>query len=323
MDRRAFVRAAALNLLPASALLAQGPAKLARLGIVSTGANGRSAPFYVAFEQKLRELGWVDGKNLAIDFEVGESPEQLSELATRMVKRGIDVILAAGPEAVLKAATDATQTIPIVMVALNYDPVEKGFVANLARPGRNITGVSFRNPEVGPKQLELLSQAVPGATRVGVLWTAYSSDQIAPVEKEAMRLRLRIEKVALAPPYDIEKAFDSLKTLRVDAVLVQGDPILYREKTRIAAMALERRLPVCGGLSGVYAGYLLGFGPDLDGALKVGAQYVNKIMRGAKAGDMPIEQPDKFDLVVNLKTARALGITVPQALLLRANEVIQ
>src|SRR5262249_23634698 len=155
---------------------------------------------------------------------------QLAEIATRMVKRGVDTILAAGPEAVLKAASDATRTIPIVMVALNYDPVEKGFVANLARPGRNITGVSFRNPEVGPKQLELLNQIIPGALRIGVLSTAFAADQIQPIEKEAVRLRLRVESVVLPPPYDIDKAFGTLKSQRVDAVLVLGDPIMYRER---------------------------------------------------------------------------------------------
>lgn len=323
MDRRAFVRAAAFSVLAASAVRGQDPPKLLHLGIVSTGTNGRSAPFYVAFEEKLRELGWVDGKNLAVDFEIGESPEKLAEIANRMVERRVAAILAAGPEALLRAASDATRTIPIVMVALNFDPVEKRFVANLARPGGNITGVSFRNPEVGPKQLELLNQAIPGATRVGVLWTAYSEDQMGSVEKEAMRLRLRIEKIALAPPYDIDKAFASLKALRVDAVLVLGDPILYRERARIAALALERRLPICGGPAGVYVGYMMGFGPDLNDALRAGAEYVNKILRGAKAGDLPIEQPDKFDLTVNLRTARALGITVPQAVLMRANDVIQ
>jgi len=322
MDRRAFVRAAALCAVPAGILGAQEPAKSARLGVVSTGGNGRSARFYVAFEEKLRELGWVDGKNLAIDFAVGESPVELAEVATRMVKH-VDALLAAGPEAVLKAASDATRTIPIVMVALNYDPVEKGFAANLARPGRNITGVSFRNPEVGPKQLELLREIIPAASRIGVLSTAYSTDQVSPIEKEAMRLRLRLENVVLVPPYDLDKAFAALKSLRVDAALVLGDPITYRERARIAALALERRLAVGGSLSGVYAGYLMGFGPDLDAALAVAAEYVNKVLRGAKPADMPIEQPDKFDLVVNLKTARALSINVPQAVLLRANERIE
>jgi putative ABC transport system substrate-binding protein len=323
MDRRAFVRAAALWFLPAGMLLAQRAGSPARLGIVSTGGNGRSAPFYVAFENRLRKLEWIDGTNLAIEFAVGETPEQLAEIATAMVKRGVDALLAAGPEAVLRAARGATRHIPIVMVALNYDPVEKGFVASLARPGGNITGISFRNPEVGPKQLELLKEVVPAASRIGVISTAFSADQIPPLEKEAMRLRLRIDNVVVAPPYDIDRAFATLKSLRVDAALVLGDPITYRERSRIAALALERRLPLAGSLSGAPVGYLLGFGPDLDAALAASAEYVNKIFRGAKPGDMPIEQPDKFELVVNLKTAQALSITVPQAVLLRANERIQ
>ena len=323
MDRRAFVVVAAVNLLMTRVIWAQEPAKHFRLGIISTGSNPRSAAFYAAFEERLRERGWIDGKNLTIDFEAGESPEQLSAIATRMVRRGSDVLPAAGPEAELKAASEATHTIPIVIVALNYDPVEKGYVASLARPGRNVTGVSFRNPEVGPKQLELLHQAIPGANRVGVLWTTFSADQLSPLDTAASRLRVQLEKIELASPYDIDRTFVMLKAQRVDAVLALGDPVVYRERVRIAGLALERRLPVVGGLAGVQVGYLMGFGPDLNGALRSGAEYVDKILRGAKAADMPIEQPTKFELVINLKTAKALGITIPQPLLLRADEVIQ
>jgi putative ABC transport system substrate-binding protein len=323
MNRRTFFSAAVANLLMASGVSAQEPAKHYRLGIISAGNNPRSAAFFAAFEQRLRELGWIDGKNLSIDFEAGESPTQLSAVASRMVRRGADVILAAGPEAALKAASESTQTIPIVIVALNYDPVEKGYVASLARPGRNITGVFFRNPEVGPKQLELLHQAIPGANRVGVLWTTFSADQIPPLDAEALRLRIQLEKVVLASPYDIDATFATLKARRVDAVLAIGDPIVYRERVRIAELALERRLPVVGGLPGVEVGNLMGFGPGLNAALARGAEYVDKILKGAKPGDLPIEQPTKFEFVINLKTAKALGITIPQSLLLRADEVIQ
>jgi putative ABC transport system substrate-binding protein len=321
--RRAFVVAAVVNLLMASGISAQVPEKQYRLGIISAGTNPRSAAFFAAFEQRLRELGWIDGKNLSIDFEAGESPVQLSAIASRMVRRGADIILAAGPEAALKAANESTRTIPIVIVALNYDPVEKGYVASLARPGRNITGIFFRNLEVGPKQLELLHQAIPGANRVGVLWTTFSADQIPPLDAEASRLRVQLEKVELTSPYDFDRTFAALKARRVDAVLAVGDPVVYRERVRIAELALERRLPVVGGLPGVEAGNLMGFGPDLNAALRSGAEYVDKILRGAKAAEMPIEQPTKFGLVINLKTAKALGITIPQALLLRADEVIQ
>jgi putative ABC transport system substrate-binding protein len=323
MERRAFVVVAILNLLVAGASWAQEPAKHYRLGIISAGNNPRSAAFYTAFEARLRELGWIDGKNLTVDFEAGESPEQLSAIATRMVQNRVDVIVTAGPEQALKAASEATRTIPILTVALNYDPVEKGYVTSLARPGRNITGIFVRNPEVGPKQLELLRQAIPRANRVGVLWTGFSADQIPPLDAEASRLRVQLEKVKLAPPYDIEGTFAALKVQRVDAVLAVGDPVVYRERVRIANAGLERGLAVVGGLPGVEVGFLMGFGSDLNAALRSGAEYVDKILRGAKPAEMPIEQPTKFELKINLKTAKALGIPIPQSLLLRADEVIQ
>jgi ABC-type uncharacterized transport system substrate-binding protein len=323
VERRTFVIVATLNLLAVGASWAQEAAKKSRVAIITTGGNPRSAAFFVAFEERLRELGWVDGKNVSVDFEAGESPAQLSAIATRMVQHRADVIVAVGPELALKAASEATHAIPIVSIALNYDPVEKGYVASLARPGRNITGIFVRNPEVGPKQLELLRQAVPRANWVGVLWTDFSVDQIAPLDAEASRLGVRLEKVKLAPPYDIEGAFASLKAQRVDAVLAVGDPVLYRARVRLAKAGLVRGMAVVGGVPYVEAGALICFGADLNAALRSGAEYVDKILRGAKAADMPIEQPTKFRLIVNLKTARALGITIPQSLLLRADDVIQ
>jgi putative ABC transport system substrate-binding protein len=323
MDRRAFLAAVTGNLVAAQVLWAQAPGKLYRLGIISTGNNSRSAAFYLAFENRMRELGWVDGKNLIVDFEGGDSAAQLSEIATRMVRRGADILLAAGPEDEIKAASQATSTVPVVIVALNYDPVQKGYVASLARPGRNITGISFRNPEVGPKQLELLRQALPRANRVGLLWSAFSSDQVTPIADEALRLRIQLEKFELASPDDIDKAFVAFKARRVDAVLALGDPFVYRQRARIAKLGLQQRVPIGGALSGAPVGYLMGFGPDLNAALRSAAEYVDKILRGAKPAEMPIEQPTKFELVINLATAKALGITIPQSLLLRADEVIR
>ena len=323
MDRRTFVVVATLSLLAAGIGWAQEPVKNARVGIITGGGNPRSAAFFVAFEERLRELGWVAGKNLTIEFESGEGPEQLAAIAKRMVQNRVDVIVAVGPERALKAASEATSTVPIVSVALNYDPVEKGYVTSLARPGRNITGVFVRNPEIGPKQLELLRQAVPRANRVGVLWTDFSADQIAPLDAQAARLGVRLEKVKLVPPYDIEATFAALKAQGVDAVLAVGDPVTYRERARIAKAGLERGIAVVGGPAYVESGILLGFGADLNAALQSGAGYVDKILRGAKAADMPIEQPTKFRLIVNLKTAKALGITIPQSMLLRADDVIQ
>lgn len=322
LNRRAFVAIAALSVLSMGIVSGQRPVNRRRLGIMSSG-NPRSTPFYVVFESRLRELGWADGENLTVEFESGESPAQLSAIAGRMVQHAVDVIFVVGPEPAMKAASEATRTIPIVSVALNYDPVEKGYVVSLARPGRNITGNFFRNPEVGPKQLEFLRQALPRASRVGMLWTEFSVDQIPPIDAEAERLGFRLEKVQLAAPYDIERTLAGLKGKGVDAVLAVGDPVVYRQRNRIAKAGLDQGLPVVGGLPGVEVGFLMGFGPDLDAALRSGAQYVDRVFRGGKPEEMPIEQPTKFALVINLRTAKALGLTIPQSLLLRADEVIQ
>ena len=322
MGRRRFVLGAGMTLLLPRTVRAQQPDKIYRLGITSVGGNPRSAPFYVEFERRLRELAWIDGENLIIEF-AGDKGEPPAKVAAHWVARGVDVILAAGPEEGLKAASEATRTIPIVIVALNYDPVEKGYVSSLARPGRNITGVFFRNAEAGAKQLELLNAALPGAARVGVLWTKFSADQILPIETAAALLRVRLEKFELAPSYDIDQTFATLKARRADAVLAVGDPIVYRDRVRIADAALQGRLPVVGGLPLAEVGALIGFGPDLNTALRRGADYVDKILRGAKPAELPIDQPTKFGLVINVKTAKKLGLTIPQSLLLRADEVIQ
>ena len=322
MQRRTFVLVSALNLLTVGAGQAQETRK-SRVGVITTGGNPRSAAFFVAFDERLRELGWIEGKNLSVDFEGGEGAARLSAIATRMVQQRPDVIAAVGPELALKAASEATHSIPIVSIALNYDPVGKGYVKSLARPGGNITGVFVRNPEVGPKQLELLHEVVPLANRVGVLWTDYSADQLAPLDAEALRLGVGLERVKLAPPYDIDAAFAGLKVQRVTGVLALGDPVTYRERASIAKAGLQRGMAVVGGIPYVEAGTLIGFGADLNSAMRSGAEYVDKILRGAKAADLPIEQPTNYRLIVNLKTAKALGITFPQSLLARADELIR
>ena len=323
MQRRRLILGTGFTLCFPYLLRAQQTDKVSRIGIISGGNNPRSARFYAAFEERLRELGWIEGKNLSIDFGAGATQAQLAEVAKRFVDRRVDVILAAGPEAGIKAASEATQTIPIVIVALNYDPVDKGYVTSLARPGRNITGVFYRNAEVGAKQVELLRAAIPSAARIGVLWTKYSADQIPPIEGAASRLRVQLEKVELSSAHDIDQAFATLKARRVDAVLAVGDPVLYDSRVKIAEAALKRSLPLAGGLPLVEAGGLLGFGPDLNTALRRAAEYVDKILRGSAPGVMPIDQPTKFGLTINLKTAKAIGLTIPQSLLLRADEVIQ
>ena len=323
MNRRRFVVGAALVLSLRDAARAQTAERVYRLGILAAGANERSAPFITAFEQRLRELGWVEGKNLAVDFGAGESREQAEAIVARFVRSGVDVILVPGPELGLSVASGATRTIPIVIAALNYDPVEKGYVKSLAQPGRNITGIHYRNPEVGAKQVELLHSVLPSASHVGLLWTQYSVDQVPPVEMAASRLSMQIDKVELASKSDIPAAFAKLKARRAKAAIALGDPVVYGNRAQIAEVALEHRLPLFGQLSLAEAGGLLGFGPDLIAALRRAAEYADQILRGAAPETMPIEQAAKFALFVNLKTAKALGVTVPQSVLLRADDVIQ
>jgi putative ABC transport system substrate-binding protein len=209
------------------------------------------------------------------------------------------------------------------MVAINYDPIERGYVHSLARPGGNITGIYSRTPEVGAKQLELLHEALPRARRVGVLWSAASLDQLPAIEAAGTRLHLEIESVEILDDAGIDRAFVEFGKKRAEAVLAVGDPINFRERSRIGMLGMQLRVPVCGFPGGAEEGFLLSFGANLNQVLRRAAEYVDKILKGSTPGDLPIEQATKFELVINLKTAKALGITISQALLLRADEVIR
>ena len=299
---------------------AQSAAGVARVGVLVGGMNPRSAPFYVAFEQRLNELGWIDGRNLTIDFHPSV---ELTRAAEAMVRSNVDAIVVVGPETGIKAASGVTKTIPIVMVALNYDPIERGYVHSLARPGGNITGIYSRTPEIGAKQLELLHEALPSEGRVGVLWSASSVDQLPVVKAAGARLHIDLESIEIRDGAGIDRAFVEFGKKRAGAVLALGDPINFRERARIGMLSMQRSLPVCGFPGGVAEGFLLSFGPDLNNVLRRAAEYVDKILKGARPSDLPIEQPTKFELMINLKTAKALGLAIPQSLLLRADEVIR
>ena len=322
VDRRTFLSALTGGLLATPLTAEAQPAgKVWRIGIIAI--NPRSAPFVQAFERRLRELGWADGQNLVIVFRSPRRPQDAAAMAVDLVRENVDVIVASGPKPNLKAATEATRTIPIVMVALNYDPVAKGYVTSVARPGGNVTGVWSLSQEQGPKQLELLTEMLPKVTRIGVLWEAFSRDQLALIDAAAPRLSVQVEKVEVLPPYDFEQAFVNLKQRRVGAVLAVGSPIFFRERATIAKVALAHRLPAGGSLSYVDSGFLLGFGVAASVPYQRAADYDDKILRGTKPVDLPVEQPTKFELVINLKTAKALGLTIPQSLLQRADQVIE
>jgi putative ABC transport system substrate-binding protein len=268
----------------------------------------------------------VEGQNIAIEFRWAEGQyDRLPGLAAELVRLRVNVIVAAGAPAV-QAAKQATETIPIVMVNVS-DPVAAGFVASLARPGGNITGLSLMLPELVGKQLEMLKEVVPKISRVALLWnpaSAGNAPQLRQAQDAARALGVRLQPLEARDPSEIDKAFAAITTERAGGVIVLTDTMLQNHRTRIADHAARRRLPTVSGVSGhAEAGGLLAYGPSIYDGLRRAATYVDKILKGAKPGDLPVEQPTKFELVINLKAAKALGLTIPQSVLGRADEVIQ
>jgi ABC-type uncharacterized transport system substrate-binding protein len=322
------VRVALLILVVLTAPLAaeaQQARKTAHIGILSSGQT-RSSPLYEAFERRLRELGYTDGRNATIEFRGADGrPARIVELTKELVRLKIDVLLTAGGEVALRAAKEATGTIPIVMVAVDTDPVAGGYVASLAHPGGNMTGVVLQQIDLTAKRLELLKEAVPRATRVAVLWDASAADQLKAAEATERPLGLQLQSVELRnPPYDFEGAFRTMSQGHADALFVLTTPLIFRERARIAGYAAKNRLPTAFAFrEHVDAGGLLSYGVNFSDMFRRAAEYVDRILKGANPADLPVEQPTKFELVINLKTAKALGLTIPPSLLLRADEVIQ
>jgi putative ABC transport system substrate-binding protein len=329
VDRRAFL-ASSFGLLAAplaaeAQQTGKSPSKAFRIAMVSTG-QARSASFLVAFEQRLRELGYVEGQNLVIEFRTAEGKtERFPGIMAELVRLNPDLIVAGGPEAMLRAARQATATIPVVFVAIDFDPVARGYMASLARPGGNITGVVVRQLELAAKRLELLKEALPRVTRIAVLWDSFSADQANETENAGRSLRLQLQLVELQnPPYDFASAFKAAESGRAEAVLSSASPVLWRERARIAEQAAKYRLPVVGPFREfAEAGALFTYGVNLSEMYRHAALHVDKILRGAKPTDLPIEQPTRFEMVVNLRTAKILGLTIPPSVLVRADEVIE
>jgi len=327
ISRRAFIRTLAGGLLAASlAAEAQAPAKVPRIGFLSARPPTDNPYFIESFWQGLRELGYVEGQNIAIEYRFAEGrPERLPALAAELVRLKVDVIVTGGPPAP-EAAKQATGTIPVVF-AVAADPVAVGLVASLARPGGNITGLASISGEVVGKQLELLKEVAPKISRVAVLQN--SSNQahrhtLRQAEGAARALGVQLHIVEARTPPEIDAAFAAMRSQRVGGVLVLRDPLFLTQRTQIAALAAKNRLPVVYGFrEEAEAGGLMAYGASVPLMYRRAAIYVDKILKGAKPGDLPVEQPTKFDLIINLKTAKALGLTIPQSLLARADEVIQ
>jgi putative ABC transport system substrate-binding protein len=325
MRRRDFIKliggaAAAWPL----AARAQQPAKLPTIGFLGTTSASAWSHYVAAFAQRLRELGWVESRTVAIEYRWAEGrSERLTEMAGEFVRLKVDVIVTAG--SAFLAIKQATSVIPIVF-AIADDPVEAGFVASLARPGGNITGLSIQRGDTLGKRLELLREVLPGLRRLAILANVGDPNtvrEIGEVEAAARTFGFEVAKLEIRRAEDIAPAFEALKG-GADALYVCGDPLVNTNRVRINTLALAARLPTMHFVK-VYveAGGLMSYGPNFADLFRRSADYVDKILRGVKPGDIPIEQPTKFELVINLKTAKALGLEVPPMLLARADEVIE
>jgi ABC-type uncharacterized transport system substrate-binding protein len=314
---------AVLAPLPAEA---EQAAKIARIGYL---ASNPTPHFQEAFRQGLRDLGYVEGRNLVIEDRNAEGKfERLPALAAELVALKVDVIVAASTPAAL-ATKQATKTIPIVFTSV-ADPVTSRLVTSLARPGGNVTGLSVLGPELVGKCLEHLKQAVPAVSRVAALWQPGAvgdrteKDMLNEAKVAARALGVRLQFVAARGPADLDRAFSEMIRARADALTVLTSSVLFDKRRRLVDLAAKNRLPtVYPWREAVDAGGLMAYGPDLVDLLRRVATYVDKILKGTKPGDLPVEQPMKFELVINMKTAKALGLTIPQTLLLRADQVIE
>ena len=306
---------------------AQQPGRVYRVGYLSTPTRESVEHGLAAFLRTLRELGWIEGQNLIIEYRWAEgNVEQLPGLAAELVRHKVDVIVAPAGSAAL-AAKNATSSIPIVMIFAS-DPVEMGLVASLRRPGGNITGTTFTpGPEIFGKQLQILKEAVPHASRVAILSNPADPSfalQVRQVEATARSLGIRLQHVEARGPEEFDSAFAAMARERADALLVTGTSTFLAHRVRLAELAVKGRLPTMHSFrESVEAGGLMAYAVNMADFVGRSAVYLDKILKGAKPADLPIEQPTKFELIINLKAAKALGITVPQALVLRADEVIQ
>ena len=329
MDRRTFIGHVAGALLAAPlAAEAQPAAKVYRIGYLSSNLAG-SSYMTEGFRQGLRDLGYVEGRNVVIEFRDADGKlERLPALATELVALKVDVILVGGTVAAL-ATKQATSTVPIVFVSA-IDPVTDGLVTSLARPGGNTTGLSTLAPELLGKRLEHLKQVVPGVSQVAVLWQpgALSERTERDLRKEAevaaRALGVRLQFVEVRGPGDFDKAFSDMTNARAGALTVLGGTMFLIERRHLVDLAAKNRLPAMYGLREyVDAGGLMCYGPNNADMFRRAATYVDKILKGTKPADLPVEQPTKFELVINLKTAKGLGLTIPQSVLARADDLIQ
>ena len=332
LDRRAFIVAGVAVLAAPLAAGAQQAGRLARVGLlIPTVPMPESATPSVGMTRdlprRLREFGWTEGANLALAPRFAHNqPTRLPALAAELVRVNVDVIVAVSPPAI-KAAKDATTTIPVVMAFSGVDPVKAGFVASLARPGGNVTGLTILASDMAVKRLEVLKEALPKAAKIAVVVNprnTSNSDQLSALRLSAAALGVQIHSVEVGGSGQYADVSEAVRRTRPDALIVASDPELFRDRTKLIELAARTRTPACyEWREFTEAGGLMSYGPNFQDVAGRVADYIDKLLRGAKAGELPVEQPTKFELVINTRTAKALGLTIPPSLLRRADQVIE
>jgi putative ABC transport system substrate-binding protein len=324
MDRRRFLLTGLAGAVVAPlGAGAQQAGKVWRIGFVSNSSPVSGEALAGAFRQGLTDLGWVDGQNVAIEYRWAEGDlGRHSRLTAELVAQKVDVLVLAGTVAA-RAALQATRTIPIVEAAVG-DPVESGLAVSLARPGGNLTGLAWQSGELVTKQLQLLREALPRATRMVALRHAVSTPSRTVLQGAAQSLGVKLDVIDVGVPADLPRAFGSARRARAEALIVVPSPLFYSERRRLTELATLHRLPAIYEVKAfVDEGGLASYGPSFPEMFRRAATYVDKILKGANPGGLPMEQPTKFELVINLKTAKALGLTIPPSLLARADQVIE
>jgi putative ABC transport system substrate-binding protein len=308
---------------------AQQPTKVPRIGYLSGIDRATESARSEAIRLALRELGYIEGQNITIEYRYAEGkPGRFPELAAELVRLKVDIIVVAGGNRIIPAVTNATKTIPIVMTGAGRDPVEAGFIESLARPGGNVTGLTNLTTELGGKRLELLKEAVPKVARVAVLYdpanpsSVLSVKEVLPVAARALRLTLQPWEVRAADDFD--RAFAAISKWRPDGLYILGGGLMNANRKRFVGFALKNRLPsMYYNREDVDAGGLMSYGADQADSYRRVAYFVDRILKGAKPADLPVEQPTKFEFVINLKTAKQIGLTIPPEVLARASRLIK
>ena len=306
-----------------SVAVAQQPARLPVIGLFITHPPVND-PVVEALRIGLRQFGYEDGRNIKLEVRTAEGQlNRVPGIAEELVRLQADAIVV-GNEVALRATMKATSTIPIVMLGFNDDPVVLGWINSYSRPGGNVTGIYNVNAALISKRLELVRQTLPNVTRVAILWDAFGRRQLEELRRAAKALDVQLQLIELGDPQDLTPAFKTAKRKRADAVLLVWSPVFYVQRARVAALGIELMLPVFTDLDNLArAGALLSYGSDREHNLVRAAYFVDRVLRGSKPADLPVEQISKLKLVVNLKTAKALGISIPESILLRADEVIR